>query len=63
MHDLAKQLIDTTQMKFQDFIRYASVNPSKNLKVEKDFRIEKGFSPNFTVWNNKTIKPEKTFTI
>jgi N-acetylglucosamine-6-phosphate deacetylase len=63
LHDLAKQLIDTTQMKFQDFIRYASVNPSKNLKVEKDFRIEKGFSPNFTVWNNKTIKPEKTFTI
>ena len=61
LHNLAKKLITTTQMTFKDFIRYASVNPSKNLHVENDFRIKEGLTPNFTVWDNKTLSPEKTF--
>lgn len=61
LHNLAKKLIDKTQMTFRDFIQYASVNPSKNMKVEKDFRLQEGLTPNFTIWDNKTITAEKTF--
>lgn len=61
LHNLAKKLIASTQMTFRDFIQYASVNPSRNLHVEKDFRLKEGLTPNFTVWDNKTITPQKTF--
>ena len=57
----AKHLIESTRMKFQDFIRFSSANPSRNLGVQKEFSLSEGLSPNFTVWNNKTVLPEKTF--
>ena len=61
LHSLARKLVSKTNMTFEDFIRYASVNPSKNVGVFEKFRIEQGANPFFTIWNNKTIKPEKTF--
>ena len=62
LHNLAKKLINNTQMTFRDFIQYSSVNPSKNLKVEKEFQLKEGLTPNFTIWDNKTLQPIKTFT-
>ena len=59
--DVAQDLIEKTIMSFQDFIRFASVNPSKNIGVENKFQIKEGLSPIFSIWDNKTIKHEKTF--
>jgi N-acetylglucosamine-6-phosphate deacetylase len=61
LQDVAKRIISTTKMTFTDFIRYASINPSRNLHVQKDFQLKEGLTPNFSVWNNKTLKAEKTF--
>lgn len=61
LHNLAKKLIETTKMTFTDFIRYACVNPAKNIGVLSDFELKKGSSPNFTIWDNKTVTPKKTF--
>ncbi len=59
--DVAKILIKDTIMTFADFIKYACVNPARNLGILSDFEIKKDSTPNFTVWNNKTKTPEKTF--
>ena len=59
--NVAKKLIDKTTMTFRDFVRYSSVNPAKNLKVKEQFTIREGLKPTFTVWDNKTVAPEKTF--
>ncbi len=61
LHNVAKKLIDNTIMTFKDFIRFASVNPSRNLKIQDNFMLKKDMKPNFTVWDNETLTPEKTF--
>ncbi|MBO7672763.1 N-acetylglucosamine-6-phosphate deacetylase [bacterium] len=59
LHDLAKELIQSTKMTFKDFINYACVNPAKNLGLENKFAVRIGESADITVWNNAAIKPEK----
>ena len=59
--NVAKILIKNTVMTFADFIKFACVNPARNLGVLNNFEIKKDSTPNFTVWNNKTKTPEKTF--
>lgn len=61
LHDIAKKLINDTNMTFKDFIRYACVNPAKNIGVYDRFKIKEGFEPIFSVWDNKKTKIEKTF--
>ena len=61
LHDIAKKLINDTNMTFKDFIRYACVNPARNIGVYDRFKIKEGFEPIFSVWDNKKIKIEKTF--
>ena len=60
LHDLAGELINRTRMSFEDFIRFASVNPAKSLRLEDKFELKVGQSPNFTIWNNTTLTPEKS---
>ena len=57
----AKNLTDTTKMTFSDFIKYSAVNPSRNLGVEKDYRIEENANPNITIWDKDTLEPIKTY--
>lgn len=59
--ETAKTLISDTNLTFQDFIRYSSTNPAKNMGVLKDFSITENSKPNFSVWNNKELVHEKTF--
>ena len=61
MSQVVKRLIDTTQMTFADFIKFASVNPAKNIGIEADYKLVAGAKPNFTIWNKETLLPEKTF--
>ena len=61
LHNIAKELIEKTKMSFKDFVRYSSVNPSKNLKVQNEYMLKEGLKPNFTIWDNATLTPEKTF--
>lgn len=61
MQKIIKILLEKTNLTFKDFIRYACVNPAKNIGVENEFKIKKGLTPNFTLWDNKTVKIEKTF--
>ncbi len=61
LHNIVQELIKKTNLTFKDFIRYASINPAKNIGVENEFKIQKGLSPKFSIWDNKTITPEKTF--
>jgi len=57
----AKNLTDTTNMNFADFIKYSSVNPARNLGVEEDYVIEENATPNITIWDKETLLPEKTY--
>lgn len=59
--EMAKIFIKDTIMTFTDFIKYACVNPARNLGVLSDFEIKKDSTPNFSVWDNKTKTIEKTF--
>lgn len=61
LHDVAAKLIKETNMTFEKFIRYASVNPAKNLGVENDYKIAKGSKPDFAIWDKNSLKVEKTF--
>ena len=61
LHNIAKILIKDTNMTLKNFIRFASVNPARNLGVLEDFQIKEGLTPNFSVWDNGKIVPEKTF--
>ena len=61
LYDAAKILIGKTCMTFRDFIRYASVNPARNMGAANDFTIKEGATPSFSVWDNKELIPEKTF--
>ena len=58
---MAKNLTDTTNMTFADFIKYSSLNPARNLGVEEDYIIEENATPNITIWDKKTLLPEKTY--
>lgn len=62
LHNVVKKLIDKTNVSFANFIRYASINPAENIGVKKFYQFKKGLIPNFTIWDNKTYKPVKTFT-
>lgn len=57
----AGKLINNTQMTFADFIKFASQNPAKNLGIESEYKLAEGTSPNFVIWDKKTLLPEKTF--
>lgn len=61
LHNVAKILIKLTNMSFKDFVRYACINPAKNLGVINDFKIKENLEPNFSIWDKQTITPEKTF--
>jgi N-acetylglucosamine-6-phosphate deacetylase len=58
---VVRRLVDTTHMTFSDFIKFASENPARNLKVENDYKLNRGLSPNFVVWNKSKLTPERTF--
>lgn len=60
MGQIAKRMIDTTQMTFRDFIKFASQNPAKNIGVGADYKIAEGVKPNFTIWDKNSLLPEKT---
>ena len=60
--DVAKRLVEKTKITFADFIRFSSVNPSKNLGIEKRYQLKQNSKPNFMIWDKKTLSPEKTFT-
>lgn len=59
--DVAKKLVQNTRMTFEDFIRYASVNPARNLGVGSEFQLKIGSAPNFSIWDNKALKVDKVF--
>ena len=60
MGQIARRIVDTTQMTFGDFIKFASQNPAKNIGLENDYKIAEGSSPNFTIWNKDSLVPETT---
>lgn len=60
MGQIAKRIVDTTEMTFRDFIKFASQNPAKNLGLEADYKISSGTKPNFTIWDKNSLLPEKT---
>ncbi len=60
MAQVAKQLIDVTKMSFEDFIRFSSLNPAKNLGVEADYKLNVGNRPNLIIWDKETLLPEQT---
>lgn len=59
--DMTKKIIEKTKISFEDFIRFASVNPAKNLGIENRYQLKLGGKPNFMIWDKETLKPEKTF--
>lgn len=61
LHDVAKRLIECTNMTFRNFIRYASVNPAKSFGKLDEFALQVGTKPTFSVWDNEKLVPEKTF--
>lgn len=60
MGQVAKRLVETTEMTFRDFIKFASTNPAKNIGLEADYKIASGTKPNFTIWDKSSLLPEKT---
>lgn len=60
LHNLADELVKKTKMSFEDFIRYASVNTAKSMGLEDEFMLKVGRNTDFTIWNNKAVKPEIT---
>jgi len=61
LHEVAKQLINDTNMTFRNFIRYACVNPAKSFGLLEHFSLKEGAEPIFSIWDNKELTPEKTF--
>ncbi|MFA7658860.1 MAG: N-acetylglucosamine-6-phosphate deacetylase [Candidatus Gastranaerophilaceae bacterium] len=61
LSDMAKKIVESTKITFEDFIRFSSVNPAENLGIEKRYQLKPDSVPNFVVWDKKTLKPEKTF--
>ncbi len=61
LSDMAQKIVEKTKISFQDFIRFSSVNPAKNLGIENRYQLKPGSTPNFVVWDKMTLKPEKTF--
>jgi len=61
LSDSAKKIVKQTTIAFDKFIRFACVNPAKNLKRENYFTLEKGKTPNFVIWDKEKMLPEKTF--
>lgn len=57
----AKNIVDNTKMTFENFIKFATENPAKNLGVEKDYVIEENAAPNITIWDKDTLEPVKTY--
>lgn len=60
--DSAKEIIEKTGMEFADFITYSSKNPTRNVGVQDKFELKEGAKPIFSVWDEKNIFCEKTFT-
>lgn len=61
LHNVAKLLIRNTNMTFQNFIRYACVNPANNLGLLSKFSLREGLEPMISIWDNKELVPQKTF--
>lgn len=59
--EIAKKLIEDTNLTFRNFIKYASINPARTFGFSDKFCIKENLEPIFTVWNNKKLIPEKTF--
>lgn len=61
LSDMAMKIVEKTKITFEDFIRFSSINTSKNLGIEKRYQLKPGAKPNFMIWDKKTLTPEKTF--
>lgn len=61
LFDGVRELLSKTILTFQDFIKCTSENTAKNIGVSDKFILKEGSEPIFSIWNNKTVKHEKTF--
>ena len=61
LSDAIEFLVRDTNMTVQDFIRMASENVAKYYGVLKDFALQIGNKPNFSILNTKTLKIKRTF--
>lgn len=61
LHNAARELIENTNLTFKNFIKFASVNPANCFGLLDKFTLKEGAEPNFSIWDNKELIPEKTF--
>ena len=59
--DMFKKLKNVFNTTFQNLVMYSSINPAKQLGIEDEYKIGIGKTPNFTVWNENSTEPVKTF--
>lgn len=59
--EVAKKLVDSTLLSFEDFVRFATINPCKLLKIKNDNYLQHGEKISFTIWDKQTLKPNNVF--
>ena len=58
---VAKTIVDKTNITFEKFIKYTTLNPARLLGINDDLYIKEGQKPDMTIWDKSSLKPIKTF--